>query len=297
MSRGIAPGLCTALAGLPAAAQMERFPFQRISPGAEAAWCTGIAACVTDPETLNGPCLLLACRQGRPLEIAMMAYGGDFGADDLLPVLVSADGAPPIRIEMTLRTARMAEIGIHDPSSAMHGTFRFDPGGRPDLVDAAMARCGETPIPNAGPETFAEATPLSAPDRFVTLHSEVADPEAMAIARRLLAPRLAAEPGTAVTASLALLPDGTRLVFAWHGHSIASYGMTGAGTYVFSGGPGPDFQLVYQTTAVAVWIDTHRTSDGLPDLWVLAWRGVDRPFGVWRHHEGAYEHLRNVPSR
>jgi hypothetical protein len=323
--RSLLAGMFGCLAALPAAAQADRYPFQWMNADAQRNWGRGIAACVTDRDTLNGPCLMLTCRAGGPFEIAMMAYGGDFSRARPLPILVSVDGAPAVRLEMTqvpeptdgehaavaydaarhgallsaLRTGRTAQIGIYDPGTPPHAAFRFDLGARPDLVDAAMAGCGAQP-PRAGavpalPDPA--ATPVSAPERFVALDSSVADPEATAIARQLLARELAAEPDTSVTASLAVLPDGRRLLFAWHGPSTYSYGMTGHGTYVFASVPGGAFTRAYQTTGVEVWIDTQQLSEGFPDLWVLGWRGVDRPFGVWRHVGGAYAHQRNVPAR
>jgi hypothetical protein len=110
-----------------------------------------------------------------------------------------------------------------------------------------------------------------------------------------MAETLAAEPGTEVSASIAVLPDGRQILVAEHGVSIDSYGITGVGTYVFTADPGGPFRLAYRTTGVVVWLDAAQLSEGFPDLWVRNMRGVDPPYGIWRHIGGHYRHQRNQP--
>jgi hypothetical protein len=295
-----------------AAAQVERTPFEPIDSVAAQQWGQGVAACWTEASTGNAMCLLLSCRAGGPFEIGLMAFGGDFTLQPRLPVFVSVDNGPAIRLDMTplprtngehaviaydpaahgpllaaLRNGRTARVAVYDPALLDRDIARLDLGARPGLVDAAMRQC-------AAPALATSATPATDTDRFIRVDPTLADPEATRLATALLAGTLAAEPGTSVVASIAVLPDGRRILVAEHGVSTFSYGITGVGTFVFTASPGADFRLAYQTTGVALWLDTANLSEGFPDLWVRNYRGVSVPYGIWRHLGGAYRHQRNT---
>ena len=273
----------------------------------------GQAACWSGGE--NSACLILSCRNGGPFEIGLMAYGGNFGLEPALPVFISVDGGPVHAVSMNilslfdlqhaavpydpvrhasllaaLRTGRVASVAIYDPASNPRS---YVLGNRPGAIDAAMASCGV-----AGPSAGGTGggTPAQDMVRFVQVDPALAHPEATALARGLMAGALAAEPGTDVTASIAVLPDGRRIIVAEHGVSTNSYGITGVGTFVFTADPGGPFRQAYATTGVSLWLDTAQLSEGFPDIWVQNYRGLSQPDGVWRHIGGAYRHQRNVPS-
>ena len=274
----------------------------------------GIGACWAEGE--NSACLLLVCRDGGPFEIGLMAYGGDFGLEPGLPVFIRVDGSPVFALRMTpldtfnvehaavrydparhagllraLRSGRSATVVVYDSSS---NPRPYTLGTRPGVVDTAMAGCGAS-VPD--PRPAGPATPLTDPDRFVRVDPALRDPRATGLARRLMADTLAAEPGTEVSASVALLGDGRRILVVQHGASTASYGITGVGAYLFAAEPGGPFRQVYSTPGVVVWLDTARLSRGYPDLWVRNYRGVDQPFGVCRYTGGRYDHWRNVAAQ
>lgn len=275
----------------------------------------GQAACWAGGE--NSACLMLTCRAGGPFEIALMAYGGSFGFEPLLPVYIRVDGGPVHALEMTplnlfdyqhaavpydparhgallqaLRTGGTATVAVYDAAS---NPLPYVLGNRPAAVDAAMARCGVAPI-GAVP-TAMQATPATDPGRFVLVDPTLRDPAATAEARGLMAAALASEPGTDVSASLALLPDGRRILVAEHGVSTYSYGITGVGTHVFTAEPGGAWRPAYSTTGVALWLDTASLSEGFPDLWVRNYRGISQPYGVWRHLGGRYQHQGNISAQ
>jgi hypothetical protein len=298
------------LSAIPAFAQTNGwgpiFDQDRFGIGQGACWARGE----------NSACLMLTCRGGQPFEIAVMAYGGGFGETPQVPVFIRVDGGPVHEIRMrplnlfgyqhaavaydpsqhaaliaALRTGGVATVAINDPTS---NPLPYVLGNRPDRVDAAMASCGVSPL-SARPAMA--STPANDPTRFVPVDPALRDPQATALAQGLLADLLASEPGTEVSASIAVLPDGRRIVVAEHGVSTNSYGITGVGTYVFTAEPGQPFRRAYATTGAAVWLDTARLSDGFPDLWVANYRGVAQPYGVWRHIGGRYMHQENVPVR
>jgi hypothetical protein len=273
----------------------------------------GAGACWAEGE--NSACILLVCRDGGPFEIGLMAYGGNFRLEPTLPVFIRVDGGPVFALRMTpldvfnreqaavtydparhgallqaLRTGQTATVAVYDPSSNPRPYLL---GGRPGVVDAAMAGCG-APALTAG--LSGSASPATDPARFVRVDPALAHPEATALARTLLAEVLAGEPGTDVTASIAILPDGRRIVVAEHGVSTGSYGMTGVGTFVFTAEPGGAFRQAYATTGVSLWLDTAQLSEGFPDIWVQNYRGVSQPYGVWRHIGGFYRHQVNQPA-
>ena len=272
----------------------------------------GVGACWEVEE--NSACLMLTCRNGGPFEIGLMAYGGGFGHEPLLPVFIRVDGGPVHELRMTplslfdyqhaavpydpaqhgaliaaLRTGRMATVAVYDAGS---NPLPYVLGNRPGVVDAAMARCGAPPL---GAVSAGGGTPQTDPGRFVRVDPALAHPEATDLARGLLAEVLARELGTAVTASIAVLPDGRRIVVAEHGVSTSSYGITGVGTFVFVADPGGPFRQAYGTTGVSLWLDTAQLSEGFPDIWVMNYRGVSQPYGIWRHIGGRYQHQRNQP--
>jgi hypothetical protein len=274
----------------------------------------GVSACWAEGE--NSACLMLACRNGGPFEIGLMAYGGNFGLEETLPVFIRVDGGPVFALRMTplslfdfqhaavrydpaqhgallqaLRSGRSATVAVYEPAS---NPRPYPLGARPGVVDAAMAQCGAPP-PMAG--AAGSATPLSAPARFVQVDPALRHPEATALAQGLLADAMAREPGTEVSASIAYLPDGRRILVAEHGYSMDSYGITGWGTFVFTADPGGAFRSAYATTAVTLWLDTSQVSEGFPDIWVQNVRGVSPPYGIWRHQGGRYVHQRNQPAR
>lgn len=273
----------------------------------------GKAACWSEGE--NSACLLLTCRNDGPFEIGLLAIGGGFGSDTSLPVFIRVDGGTAHELRMTrlnfaeyqhaavpydperhadllgaLRTGRWASIALHEPDA---NPLPYPLGNRPEAVDAAMDACGA-----ARPfETGSAANPDTDGSRFVEVDPGLRDREATALAAGLLADALAAEPETDVTASIAVLPDGRRILVAEHGVSTTSYGIAGVGTHVYTAAPGGNFRPAYQTPGVMVWLDTANLSEGFPDLWVRGLRGLSRPFGVWRHVGGRYVHRRNVPVR
>lgn len=272
----------------------------------------GVAACWDRGG--NSACLMLTCRNGGPFEIALMAYGGGFGYEPLLPVFIRVDGGSVHALRMTplnlfdyqhaavtydpaqhagliaaLRTGRMATVAVYDPES---NPQPYVLGNRPGAVDAAMASCG---VAASGGGAQGASTPQTDPARFVTVDPALAHPEATALARALLAETLAREPGTEVTASIAVLPDGRRIIVAEHGVSTNSYGMTGVGTFVFTADPGGPFRPAYATTGARLWLDTAQLSEGFPDIWAMTYRGVSQPYGIWRHIGGRYQHQGNRP--
>lgn len=272
----------------------------------------GVAACWDRGG--NSACLMLTCRNGGPFEIGLMAYGGGFGYEPLLPVFIRVDGGPVHALRMTplslvdyqhaavtydpaqhagliaaLRTGGMATVAVYDPNS---NPLPYVLGNRPAAVDGAMASCG---VAASGGGAGGSGTPVSDPARFVLVDPALAHPEATALARSLLAETLAREPGTDVTASLAVLPDGRRIVVAEHGVSTSSYGVTGVGTFVFTAEAGGPFRLAYSTPGARLWLDTAQLSEGFPDVWVQAYRGVSQPYGIWRHVGGRYQHQGNRP--
>ena len=273
----------------------------------------GQAACWSRGE--NSACLVLSCRDGGAFEIGLMAYGGNFGLEPMLPVFIRVDGGPVHALSMSvlsvvdiqhaavpydparhaallsaLRSGQVAEIAVYDPAS---NPLPYRLGNRPAAVDAAMAGCGAVPPAAAG---MGGGTPAQDMARFVQIDPGLAHAEATALARGLLAEVLAREPGTDVVASIALLPDGRRILVAEHGVSTASYGITGVGTHVFAADPGGPFRQVYATTGVSLWLDLAQLSEGFPDIWVQEYRGVAQPYGIWRHLGGRYQHQRNVPA-
>lgn len=273
----------------------------------------GVAACWDRGG--NSACLMLTCRNGGPFEIGLIAFGGGFGEEPLLPVFIRVDGGPVHGLRMTplslfdyqhaavtydpvqhsaliaaLRTGRMATVAVYDAGS---NPLPYVLGNRPGVVDAAMARCGAAPV---GTALVGGGTPQTDPARFVRVDPTLAHPEATALARALMAETLTAEPGTDVTASMAVLPDGRRIVVAEHGVSTNSYGITGVGTYVFVADPGGPFRQAYATTGVSLWLDTAQLSEGFPDIWAQNYRGVAAPYGIWRHIGGRYQHQRNLPA-
>lgn len=274
---------------------------------------TGQGACWHASE--NSACLMLTCRAGGPFEIALMAYGGGFGHEPLLPVFIRVDGGPVHELRMTplnlfdyqhaavaydpaqhagliaaLRTGAVATVALYDPAS---NPLPYRLGNRPDAVDAAMAGCG---VSSAAAQTPGGGTPAQDAARFVRIDPGLAHPEATDLARGLLAGALARDPGTEVVASIAILPDGRRILVAEHGVSTNSYGITGVGTFVFTADPGGPFQQAYATTGVSLWLDLAQLSQGYPDIWVQNYRGVAAPYGVWRYLGGAYQHQRNLPA-
>jgi hypothetical protein len=273
----------------------------------------GQAACWSQGE--NSACLVLSCRDGGAFEIGLMAYGGNFGLEPMLPVFIRVDGGPVHALSMNvlsvfdmqhaavpydparhgallaaLRRGRVAEIAVYDPAS---NPLPHRLGDRPGAVDAAMAGCAARPPAAAG---MGGGTPAQDAARFVQIDPGLAHAEATGLARGLLAHVLAREPGTEVVASIALLPDGRRILVAEHGVSTASYGITGVGTYVFTADPGGPFRQAYATTGVSLWLDLAQLSEGFPDIWVQDYRGVAQPYGLWRHLGGRYQHQRNVPE-
>lgn len=275
-------------------------------------WGDGVAACWAEGE--NSACLLLACRNGGPFEIGLMAYGGNFGLEPTLPVFIRVDGGPVFSLRMTplslfdfqhaavrydpaqhgallqaLRSGRSATVAVYQKAS---NPRPYPLGARPGVVDAAMAQCG-APAFAAG--AVGLATPVSDQLRFVQVDPALRHAEATALAQGLMADLLAREPGTEVSASIAYLPDGRRILVAEHGFSMDSYGMTGSGTYVFTADPGGAFRQAYATTGVSLWLDTAQLSEGFPDIWVQNYRGVSPPYGIWRHQGGRYVHQRNQP--
>ncbi|AHM04096.1 succinyl-CoA synthetase subunit beta [Roseibacterium elongatum DSM 19469] len=279
------------------------FDPDRFGPGQGACWTRGE----------NAACLMLTCRGGGPFEIGLVAFGGAFGHEPLLPVFIRVDGGQTHRLYMTpLNLVEYQHAAIpYDPSR--HGTllralrnaqsvtvalYQADSnplpyvlGNRPAAVDRAMATCGAAPL------TAPVVTPATDGARFVRVDPQLRDPQATALAAQVMAGVLAQQPETDVSASLAALPDGRRILVVEHGVSTYSYGITGVGTFVFTAAPGGALRPAYQTTGVAAWLDTAQLSEGFPDLWVQNYRGINQPYGVWRHIGGRYVHQRNVPSQ
>jgi hypothetical protein len=308
---------CLLLGTVPgAAAQTDRTPLEPMRGNAVEQWGDGLASCFIDGVTGNSMCLLLSCRRGGPFEIGLMAFGGDFSLYPRLPVFITVDGGPVTRLDMTplprrngehaviaydpaahgqllaaLRSGRTARVAVYDPAHLQRDNARLDLGMRPDLVDATMRRCNAPALSTA---PMAASTPETDTARFVLVNPGLADPEATRLATTLLRDALAAEPGTSVMASIAVLPDGRRILVAEHGVSTFSYGITGVGTHVFTALPGGEFRLAYRTPGAVTWLDTSTLSEGFPDLWVRAYRGMSVPYGVWRHQGGVYRHQRNT---
>jgi hypothetical protein len=135
----------------------------------------GKAACWSEAE--NSACLLLTCRDGGPLEVGLLALGGGFGFEPVLPVYIRVDGGTAHELLMSpldfsdyqhaavtydpdrhsellrqLRTGRWASIALHDPEA---NPLPYPLGNRPDAVDAALAACGAAQLSTVQADSLA----------------------------------------------------------------------------------------------------------------------------------------------
>ena len=184
-----------------------------------------------------------------------------------------------------LRTGQTATVAVYDPSSNPRPYLL---GGRPGVVDAAMARCG-APALTAG--LSAPASPATDPARFVQVDPALAHPEATALARTPAGRDIGggATRGTDVTASIAdpaptgggSFCGGTRCQhrqLRHHGRrNLRLHGRAGRGRY----------RQAYATTGVSLWLDTAQLSEGFPDIWVQSYRrGVTALRGLAPYRRG-----------
>lgn len=210
--------------------------------------------------------------------------------DKSFPVtIVYGNGSDGIELNGAILTALKAgnsvRVSSNAPSSSFGSTYGLRGSSR--ALNAVEAQC-------------AYPSPATAPDRFLSPPMGSTS-EATTIASSLLRPVLEEaheiDPKVGIEgANLVNLENGWSFLIADIGPSTMLYGMDAVSTVIAARPPSGDWRIVAEQTGVSVFIDDKNMTNGFPDIWYQAIRGVNQPYALWQWDGANYDFSRTVPN-